>query len=134
MRLKGIETLKNFQAKFVCGALILLMAFGGCANRPQSSRNPQTEALLNAARAGHADTVKSLLAAKDVDVNATDEKGNTALIEAARYGHNDVVRALLIARADSNAKNLEGKTALMYAVQGGHDEVAQLLKQSGAKE
>lgn len=122
-----------FQTKFVCGALILFFVLAGCTNRTVSV-TPQTEALLRAAREGHDDTVRSLLAAKDVDVNATDTNGNTALIEASRFGHDDVVRVLLTSGANVNAKNTEGKTALMYAIQGGHNQVAQLLKQSGARE
>ena len=112
---------------------ILLVLFAGSACRTgQTTRNPQADALLQAARAGHADTVKALLASPNADVNAKDEHGNTALMEAARFGHDDVVKALLIARADVRAKNDEGKTALMLAVEGGHDDSVRLLKQAGA--
>ena len=99
-----------------------------------TKRNPQTDALLRAAREGNADTVKALLASQDTDVNAADEQGNTALIEAARYGHDDVARALLAAGANTKARDKNGKTALLLAVEGSHDEVVRVLKQAGAAE
>ena len=86
--------------------------------------------LLRAARAGNADTVKSVLASPNVDVNGVDADGNTALIEAARFGHDDVITALLVARADVSTKNKQGKTALMLASEGGHDECVRLLTQA----
>ena len=116
-------------------ALILLVALsGGCSRSSLIKRSPETDALLRAAREGHDETVRTLLASPNVDVNATDERGSTALIEAARFGHDEVVRALLADSADVKAKDREGKTALMLAAQGGHDEVVQLLKRAGATE
>lgn len=111
--------------------LTVLVVIAGCS---QYRRNPQTEALIQAAREGKADTVKALLSGQGADVNATDDNGNTALLEAARYGHDDVVRALLAAGANIKARDKDGKTALMLAVQGGHDDVVRALKQAGAVE
>ena len=126
---------KMGRTKVICGAIMLLLAFIGCAtDRPQTARNPETDALLRAARAGHADTVKSLLTAAKADVDGRGERGDTPLMEAARFGHDEVVRALLVARADARARNSEGKTALMLAAEGGHTETVQLLKQAGAVE
>lgn len=113
--------------------LALVIGLGGCAQQVRrAERSPETDALLQAARAGHADTVKSLLAGGRADVNGKDERGNTPLIEAARAGHNDVVQTLLIATADVSAKNDEGQTALSLAARGGHNEVIRLLRQAGA--
>lgn len=112
--------------------ILLLFAITACNGN--SAKNPQNDALMRAARAGHADTVKSLLNTPDVDVNVRDENDSTPLIEAARNGHDDVVGVLLIARADVNAKDKFGKTALMYASEGGHSESVELLKQAGAAE
>jgi hypothetical protein len=118
------------------GALVavlsLLIGFAGCGVVERATRTPETDALLRAARAGNADTVKALLASPNVDVNASDEHGNTPLIEAARFGHDEVVAALLTAKADVKAKNDEGKTALMLAAEGGHDETVRVLTQAGA--
>jgi ankyrin repeat protein len=113
-------------------SLLVLFAFQGCGVAKRATRSPETEALLRAARAGNADTVRALLASPNVDVNGIDEHGNTPLIEAARFGHDEVVTALLIAKADAKVKNDEGKTALMLAAEGGHDETVRVLTQAGA--
>jgi uncharacterized protein len=116
---------------FLIGTLALCVF--ACNSAKRVTTTPETDALLRAARLGNADTVKSLLASPNVDVNGVDAEGNTALIEAARFGHDDVVSALLIARADVNAKNKQGKTALMLASEGGHDECVRLLTQASAR-
>jgi len=113
-------------------AVALLLAVQGCGVNKRASRSSETDALLRAARAGNADTVRALLASPNVDVNGVDEHGSTPLIEAARFGHDDVVTALLIAKADVKVKNDEGKTALMLAAEGGHDETVRILTQAGA--
>ncbi len=118
---------KHWQALLI-GTLVICLF--GCNAAKRATTTPETEALLQAARIGNADTVKSLLTSPNVDVNGVDADGNTALIEAARFGHDDVVAALLIAKADVNAKNREGKTALMLASEGGHDEAVRLLTQA----
>ena len=112
--------------------ILLLFAVQGCSTAKRASRSSETDALLRAARAGNADTVRTLLVSQNVDVNGVDEHGNTPLIEAARFGHNDVVTALLTARADTKVKNNDGKTALMLAAEGGHDETVRVLTQAGA--
>jgi uncharacterized protein len=110
----------------------LLLAAVGCGVAKRASRTPETDALFRAVRAGNADTVKELLVSPNIDVNASDEQGNTPLIEAARLGHDDIVRALLIARADSKIKNADGKTALMLASEGGHEDAVRALTEAGA--
>lgn len=115
-------------------ALTLLAGLLGCSEARKATRSPETDALLQAARTGHADTVRSLLTGGTADVNGKDERGNTPLIEAARAGHDDVVQALLVARADASAKNDQGQTALALAALGGHDKVVRLLRQAGAVE
>ena len=118
---------KRYQL-FLIGTLVIFIC--GCNPAKQLTTSAETDALLRAARAGNADTVKSLLTSPNVNVNGVDADGNTALIEAARFGHDDVVAALLIAKADVNAKNRDGKTALMLASEGGHDEAVRLLTQA----
>jgi uncharacterized protein len=113
-------------------SLFLLFAATGCNTVKQATRTPETDALLRAAAVGNADSVKTLLASPNVDVNGVDDTGNTPLIIAARLGHDDVVQALLIAKADASKKNSEGKTALMLASEGGHEESVALLTQAGA--
>ena len=110
----------------------LLFAVQGCGVAERATRSSETDALLRAARAGNADTVRALLASPNVDVNGIDEHGNTPLIEAARFGHDEVVTALLTAKADMKVKNDEGKTALMLAAELGHDETVRMLTHAGA--
>ena len=105
----------------------------GCSAAKRVARSPETEALLRAASAGNADTVKTLLVSPNVDVNGIDDQGNTALIQAARFGHDEVVRDLLVAKADVTVKNSEGKTALMLAAEGGHDRTVAVLTQAGVR-
>jgi ankyrin repeat protein len=112
--------------------LSMLLALLACGVAKQVTRSPETDALLRAASMGNVDTVRTLLASPNVDVNGIDDQGNTALIQAARFGHDEVVTALLIAKADVKTKNNEGKTALMLAAEGGHDESVRMLTQAGA--
>lgn len=111
---------------------VLIMLFG-CSAAKRAGRSPETEALLRAASAGNADTVKTLLVSPNVDINGIDDQGNTALIQAARFGHDEVVRDLLVARADVTVKNSEGKTALILAAEGGHDRTVAVLTQAGVR-
>jgi ankyrin repeat protein len=110
----------------------LLFVLVGCGVAKRATRSPETDALLRAASLGNADTVRTLLASPNVDVNGIDDHGNTALIQAARFGHDEVVTALLIAKADVKTKNEDSKTALMLAAEGGHDETVRALTQAGA--
>jgi uncharacterized protein len=112
--------------------LSVLFAVQSCGVAKRATRSAETDALLRAARAGNADTVRALLASPNVDVNGIDEHGNTPLIEAARFGHDEVVTALLIAKAEMKQMNDEGKTAMMLAAEGGHDETVKVLTEAGA--
>lgn len=121
----------QYTRTLVIGLTLLFMVVA-CGVAKKATRSPETDALLRAARAGNADTVRSLVALPNVDVNGIDEHGNTPLIEAARLGHDEIVTVLLMAKADVNTKNDEGKTALMLAAEGGHDETVRVLAQAGA--
>ena len=107
-------------------AAVLLLSCSG-----ERARTPETDALIRAARAGNADSVRTLLTSPNVDINGADEQGNTALIEAARFGHDEVVTSLLLQRADASVKNHQGKSALMLAAEGGHDQTVRTLSQAG---
>ena len=109
--------------------LLVVIACSACG----SDHRQEDLALISAARAGHGDTVRSLLATGRARVDAKDEAGNTALIEAARYGHDAVVQTLLAAGANVDAKNDRGETALQLASQGGHDETVIVLEQAKTK-
>ena len=93
----------------------------------------RTTALIEAARNGHADCVKVLLLAKDVDVDATEKDGYTALIISAEKGYANVVTQLISKGADVNAKSNGGVTALWIAIHEGHNDIVHLLKAAGAR-
>ena len=119
------------QHQYCCILLfVCLLLFTGCSHK----NTPEANALLRAARDGKVDTVKELLTTPGIDVNATNEQGDTALIEAARFGHDHIARVLLAAGANLKARDKDGKTPLMIAAAGGHDEVVAVLKQAGAVE
>jgi len=129
--IRNLYSFYNAMRKKSILLFVVFLLLGACKH---TANNPQTDALLRAARDGHADAVQELLKSPDIDVNATDADGNTALIEAARFGHDHVARVLLAAGANTKVRDKNGKTPLMLAVAGGHDEVALALRQGGATE
>ena len=109
-----------------------LMAAAGIGNTSVDTRGKyktQKEAI---------EAIAQLVAA-GADVNAADERGDTALHGAASWGWNDVVRALVDRHADLQAKDLRGMTpidaALGRAIVHGrgtpdvHPDTAKLLQQ-----
>lgn len=92
--------------------------------------------LIAAAKAGDADTVRSLLAA-GADPDQAGEAGETALMAAAGQGHLAVVQALIEAGAKADATDDNGWTALFKAVYNheldtGFAPVAKALIEAGA--
>jgi ankyrin repeat protein len=67
-----------------------------------------------------------------IDVNVTDEHGQTALMLAADQGHIDTVNFLLQYRASLDLQNKLGGTALMLACFNGHLEIVTELLKAGA--
>ena len=116
--------------------LLAALTFAACTQPggPTASPAATPAPLMVAVKEGNSDVVKALLSAGDVNVNVTDEGGNTPLIEAARFGHDDIARALIARGASLEKKNLRGDTALSLAVTNGHDEVVKVLKEAGAKQ
>jgi hypothetical protein len=80
--------------------------------------DPDETPLMHAADRGNTEGVQHLLASA-LDINARDQKGETALIHACLRGNADpqLIRSLLLAGADVNAKDRNGRTPLMLAVQ-----------------
>ena len=87
--------------------------------------------LVTAARRGHVETTRSLLAA-GAAVNHADNNGWTALHTAAEEGHVETMKALLAAGAEVNHADNDGETALYAAAKQGHVEAIQTLLAAGA--
>lgn len=88
--------------------------------------------LLQAAEAGDAAEVLSLIR-EGAGVNARGATyGNTALMAAAARGNTDIVRALLDKGGEVDATDTAGRTALMEAAFEGFTDTASALLQKGA--
>lgn len=89
--------------------------------------------LIDAARDGNAEKVKSLVEGNAERVSVKDPKyGATPLHWAAGSNRKEVVAVLLANKADVNAETNEGLTALVLATDKGYTEVAELLLANGA--
>jgi ankyrin repeat protein len=84
--------------------------------------------LIQAARTGHVDRVKSLLSAK-VDLNL--DRGD-AIGSAAAAGHTEIVKILIQAGANVNLSDRSGFTPLASAAYAGYGEIVRLLIDAGA--
>ena len=92
----------------------------------QDNRASATLSLMHAASEGDVQTMKALLAGA-VDVNATNQGGQTALMLAALMGHSEIVTLLLAAGADPSSRDRLGLTALDWSQRRGFPDVTQLL-------
>ncbi len=116
--------------------LLLGGAAGGCFAKDKKvdarDKNGDT-ALLRAASAGDAESVKALLAA-GADVREKDRIGQSAVTRAAFGGHADVVRLLLEAGANREVEKECKKScnALTGAAEHGYADVVKLLLDAGA--
>jgi ankyrin repeat protein len=84
--------------------------------------------LIQAARTGDVDRVKSLLSAQ-VDLNL--DRGD-AIGSAAAAGHTEIVRILIQAGANVNLSDRSGFTPLASAAYAGYGEIVRLLIDAGA--
>ena len=90
-----------------------------------------SEALVEAAEAGHHDLVRVLIKA-GADVNHRTGSGRSALMRAAMRGHAPCVSALLSAGADVNITDSYQETALVCAAVNGHADCLRSLIRAGA--
>jgi ankyrin repeat protein len=87
-------------------------------------------ALMLAARAGSAETVKALLT-HGARIEARERRGQTALMWAAAEGYTAVVRALIGAGGDLTATDESGRTPFFFAVRQGHLDVVRAFLAAG---
>ncbi len=87
---------------------------------PEQGSGAKTDsALIEAARNGHLETVRSLLDA-GAPINAQDAQGMAALHHAAKNGHNGTVQLLIERGAKIDIRDRTGKTPADHASAGGH--------------
>ncbi len=110
-------------------AAAALSGCGGEASRETDSMLDQD--LIEAARAGNAEAVRSLLE-DGASVEARDPSGATALVAAAYGNHVEAARLLLDAGADVNAKDSTEQSAYLIATSEVGDDVTLLDVTLGA--
>lgn len=76
--------------------------------------------------------VRTLLRAKNINVNTQNKNGETALMRAVRLGNIESVRLLLGAGANTNAADKVGDTAYLLAYKNGNTEIEKLLTTAAA--
>lgn len=111
------------------GVALVVAVHTGCGRSIFPLRN--TELFPEAARRGHAEVVRILLAA---GADGKGHEGFRALHAAATEGHADVVKTLMEAGADLNEVDDYNRSGapLHQAARGGHLEVIDLLVRAGA--
>jgi ankyrin repeat protein len=117
-----------------CTALMLMAAaenypmFNLLLQAGASTDGLESIQLIQAARTGHVDRVKSLLSAK-VDLNL--DRGD-AIGSAAAAGHTEIVQILIQAGANVNLSDRSGFTPLASAAYAGYSSIVRLLIDAGA--
>ena len=87
--------------------------------------------IQDAIKEGDIQAVMQHLAA-GTDVNAKDERGETAMFSAVIGGYNEIAKMLINKGADVGVKNKAGFTPLHEGAYSGHKEIVELLIASGA--
>lgn len=91
------------------------------------------EEIVEAAKNGDMETVKTILAQNPAKLNATDEAGYTPLHWACMRAQWDVVRFLIDKGADLNVVGGDGGTQINWAVHHDNVDVIALMIENGAK-
>jgi ankyrin repeat protein len=96
--------------------------------------NDATQALIKVLESDQQTSdFEKLIDAEGVDVNATDNEGDTALMWASLYGHVDIVKKLLEKKVNVNKVNNKGDTALIVASMSGYADIVKLLLDAGVE-
>lgn len=83
--------------------------------------------LMFAAAYGHTETVKLLLAQKNIEINTYDRNYVDSLMLACEKGYQDIAALLIENKADAERSDSKRWTSLMYAVKGGNAEIVKML-------
>jgi ankyrin repeat protein len=116
---------------------MLKIAIEGGGNPKAITSRYDGTALIAAAHLGHAEVVRTLIAAK-APLDHVNNLKWTALIESIVLGdggnnHTDTLRALVEAGADINIADGSGATPLRLARSRGYREMVAILEKAGAK-
>ena len=79
------------------------------------------------------EVARRILLAKNVDVNAANEDGETPLMRAVRLTNIDMIKALQAKKADANRSDVFGDTAFTLAYKSGNAELETLLPVTSLK-
>jgi len=110
----------------------MLDQFPGELEPDMAADTAENRLLHRAARFGHAEVIKVLLA-KGANVAMTNKFGMTALHHGAVHGGADVLQCLLDGGADPNQPDDAGRLPLHWTATKGHVEGAKVLIEGGAK-
>lgn len=89
--------------------------------------------LMTACKSGNASAVEELLRAiSDLDINQSNQFGETPFLQAASGGHLDVLKLLHSRGVQVNSKNQKGDSALHLAARNGHLPSVMFLVQNEA--
>ncbi|MDF1861600.1 MAG: ankyrin repeat domain-containing protein [Verrucomicrobiales bacterium] len=116
-----------------------LLVLVGCSD-------PQKQAVKSLEKMGYEATTRDLIVAAGagdfeslvffqdagLEIDSTDQNGNTALIKASSAGQLATVERILGMGADPRHVNVAGRDALLAASAMGYDEVARMLMSRGA--
>jgi ankyrin repeat protein len=117
---------KEIDMKRLLICTVMLLATVGCMSLPQKNAR-----LLQAARAGDTENVKSMLDG-GADINTHDKYGDTPLNLAIKNSQKDTASLLVSKGANVNAKGALDDTPLHTSIYKGDTEMASLLRTKGA--
>ncbi len=102
------------------------------ANFTEDDKSNKVERAIQATRHANYELLEELLDELGIEVDSSDEHGNTLLILAGQQGNKKLCKFLLRRGAYINAQNHAGNTILHYLYEYGHVDLAEYLMRKGA--